>query len=290
MTDDALIAARTERRLQLRAKGFLPIPLHGKVPPLKQWQTYTVISVDMIVLWGKVFPDAENTGCLTRYTPTLDLDILNEEGAIAVEDMIRQRFEERGYLLVRIGKAPKRSVLFRTNTPFKKITVNLIARNSSAEKIEFLADGQQVVVHGRHPDGMDYRWHGGVPWDIAHADLPYLHEHEAHQLVEDVVRILADHGYTRASPTRSIANGRVVAARGGDAWEQHIGNMIHSRDLHASIRDLAAMLAADGMSPGGAKHLLDALGQFIEPYDARVETRLRDIPRAIDTAYAKYRK
>jgi hypothetical protein len=292
---DTMITARTERRLQLRARGYLPIPLHGKVPPMKAWQSYTVISCDMLVLWSKVFPLAENTGILTRYTPTLDLDILNEEAAVAVEDMIRERYEERGYLLVRIGRAPKRAILFRTNTPFRKITAPLIAPNGiTDEKVELLADGQQVVVHGRHPHGMDYRWHGGVPWDIAHADLPYLHEQEAHQLVEDIVKILiSEFSYQRASPPRSIANGRGGATReahSDERWYNLLDNILLGRVLHDSFRDLAAMLAASGMNSGAATHLLQALGEQIEPYDARVEARLRDIPRAIDSAYAKYAK
>jgi hypothetical protein len=57
--------------------------------------------------------------------PALDLDILNEEAARAVEDLARERFEEHGWFLVRIGKAPKRAIIFRTNTPFHKLTVNL---------------------------------------------------------------------------------------------------------------------------------------------------------------------
>jgi Bifunctional DNA primase/polymerase, N-terminal len=293
-----MLDAIMHRRQQLRANGYMPLPLFGKAPPLKEWQKLTVISADMIRLWEKVWPDAANTGILTRYTPTLDLDILNEEAAIAVEDMIRERYEERGYLLVRIGKPPKRAILFRTNDPFKKITVNLIARNNSAEKIEFLADAQQVVVDGIHPETKRaYGWHGGVPWDIAHAELPYLHEQEAHQLVEDVVRILADHGYSRAPPPRSIATGRGGANKfdnikliGEERWHALIDNILHSRDLHASFRDLAAMLFASGMQSGPAKHLLQALGEFIEPYDARVEARLRDIERAVDTAFVKYSK
>jgi Bifunctional DNA primase/polymerase, N-terminal len=195
---DALIAARTERRQQLRANGYMPIPLFGKVPPLKEWQKFTVISADMITLWEKVWPDAGNTGCLTRYMPTLDLDILNEAAARAIEDLVRERFEERGHILVRIGKAPKRAILFRTNTPFRKFVVAL----STDEKVEMLADGQQIVVDGEHPETRKpYRWFGGVPWDIAHTELPYLHEHEMRALVDDIVPILIDHGYTRRLTT-----------------------------------------------------------------------------------------
>ena len=43
---------------------------------------------------------------------------------LAVEELARERFEERGYVLVRIGKAPKRAVLLRTDTPFPKIVRN----------------------------------------------------------------------------------------------------------------------------------------------------------------------
>ena len=129
MIDDPMFAARIERRLQLRARGFMPIPLHGKIPPMKAWQQITVISADMLRLWGISWPDAVNTGVLTRYTPALDLDILNEEAARACEMLIDRDFGDRGRVLVRIGKPPKRAILFHTNAPFKKITLNLIAAN-----------------------------------------------------------------------------------------------------------------------------------------------------------------
>ena len=48
---DAMLEARTQRRHQLRANGYMPLPLFGKAPPLKEWQKLTVISRDMITLW-----------------------------------------------------------------------------------------------------------------------------------------------------------------------------------------------------------------------------------------------
>jgi hypothetical protein len=77
----------------------------------------------------QVWPDAINTGALTRNTPTLDLDIMHEPAAVAVEEFIGEYFEERGPILVRFGKAPKRAILFPTDTPFRKITAPLIAPN-----------------------------------------------------------------------------------------------------------------------------------------------------------------
>src|SRR5262249_33254025 len=178
-------AACIDRRQHLRLRGYLPIPLYGKAPVLKEWQKLTVISHDMIELWAKVWPDAHNTGALTRWMPTLDLDITCEPATIAIEDLVREHFSEHGDVLVRIGNPPKRAIPFRTNTPFKKITTNLIAPNGNAEKIEFLGDGQQIVVDGIHPETRrPYTWFGGVPWNVPHTELPYIHPHEAAEWVD----------------------------------------------------------------------------------------------------------
>jgi putative DNA primase/helicase len=141
-------------RHQLRAAGYAPIPLFGKVPPvfgknnakggLKGWEKLTEITPEQIDMWAKTWPDAANTGALTRLMPALDLDILNEDAVRTIEERVREQFEERGYVLVRIGLPPKRAILFRTNEPFGKIVVNVVAANGSAEKaekVEFLGDG-----------------------------------------------------------------------------------------------------------------------------------------------------
>jgi hypothetical protein len=149
-----MLDALLDRRQRLRQLGYLPLPLHGKTPPLLKWQTYTVISSEMLKLWTlQVWPTASNTGCLTRYMPAIDIDILHEEAARAVEDMISAEFCERGVVLVRVGRAPKRAIIFKTDAPYKKITVPLTSpHGSKEEKIELLADGQQIVVDGIHPD------------------------------------------------------------------------------------------------------------------------------------------
>ena len=121
----------TALRVTLLRAGYAPIPLYGKVPPaygknnarkgLGQWQTLEDVSDDQIEMWARTWPDAINTGILTRAVPTLDADILNEDAAVAIEDMVRERFEEAGHVLVRIGRPPKRAFPFRTDEPFSKI-------------------------------------------------------------------------------------------------------------------------------------------------------------------------
>ena len=81
---------------------------------MKDWSNLDASEAD-IRAWEKSFPYAASTGVLTRFVPTLDIDITSEPAAEAVEALARERFEEHGYLPVRIGRAPKRAVLFRTD-------------------------------------------------------------------------------------------------------------------------------------------------------------------------------
>src|SRR5262245_7546964 len=196
------MATALEIRQALVDHGYVPIPVIGKAPPFKSWQKVENVSRPMLEAWGRNYPRATNTGILTKHTPTLDADILNEAAAVAIEELVRERFEERGYVLPRIGKPPKRAFPFRTLDPFPKITANLVAANgSTGEKIEFMCDGQQIVAHGTHPDTRKpYAWPLGNPIDIARDDLPYINEAEAKQLVDDIVELLhREFGYTRAA-------------------------------------------------------------------------------------------
>jgi predicted P-loop ATPase len=206
-------------RFALHELGYLPIPLFGKEPPiygknnkhkgLSGWQLLDNVTPEQIDMWSKSWPDANNTGILTRITPALDLDILHEDAAVAAENLVRERFEERGYILVRIGLPPKRAILFRTLTPFKKIAFEFAKTRSKLEKIEFLCNGQQLVANGIHPEtGKPYSWFGGTPWQISHDDLPYISEEEARQLVIDIAELLCrDFGYSQSKTTPPPSNG-----------------------------------------------------------------------------------
>ncbi len=82
-------------RKKLSAAGYSPVPVSGKRPPMDGWQNKIETNNDEIELWSKLYPDAESTGLLTKYTPALDIDILDEEAAVAVENLVRERFDER---------------------------------------------------------------------------------------------------------------------------------------------------------------------------------------------------
>ena len=141
----------------------------------------------------------ENTAVLTAPVPTFDGDITHHEAARAVEDLVRERYEEVGRLLVRFGNPPKFAIPFRTDKPFEKLSVKLKARDGTEHKIEFLCKGQLVVVDGIHPDThRPYSWHGGTLVETPWEELPSITKAEAHQLVDDAVDLLVrDFGFTR---------------------------------------------------------------------------------------------
>jgi len=188
--------------------------------------------------------------------PVLDIDILNEEAARALEDHVREHYEERGYILVRIGKPPKRAIPFRAAIgPFKTFKVSVIAPDGSeGQKIELLADGAQLVVAGVHPDtGKPYAWFGGELGPIPRGELPDLREDEAHTLVDELVEILIrDFGYKRAAGRpKSKQNGAKPHDGGGGkaGWAYLLDNINEGRELHDSIRDCAAMMIASAPVP-----------------------------------------
>jgi hypothetical protein len=281
--------------------GYTPLPLYGKEPPifgrnnerkgLAGWQHLANATSAQILMWQQTWPDAANTGILTALTPVLDLDIVNELAAIAVEDLVREHFEERGHVLIRIGKPPKRAIPFRTLEPFDKIKVPVSRSGFEGlgEKVELLASGQQLVVHGIHPETREpYRWFGGSPWTIAHDELPYISAEEARHLIVDIVALLSrDYGYQipRTSSRDPSAGTEPKNRLSGTTWTDLVANIISGADLHESLRDLAAKLIRSGMHPGSAVHLLRALMEAASiPHDDRWQERYDDIPRAVNTA------
>ena len=277
-------------RCRLRAAGYAPIPVAGKNPGFRNWQTLHDSNPDEIALWSAVYPYNTNTGILCRTTPAIDIDILNLDAARAVEDLAREHFEDGGYFLVRTGKAPKRAILLRTDEPFSKIACSLISNGGTDEKIELLGDGQQLVAFGIHPDTRQpYRWHGGEPGEIAREDLPYIHEYQARAFVEAAAELLCrEHGYTRASE-RPKNNGDAQPGAGPADWGWLMENIRAGRELHDSTRDLAAKLIAAGMTDGAVVNFLRAqLDGATIAHDDRWQQRYDDIPRTVQSAATKY--
>jgi hypothetical protein len=279
----------TACRLALIHNGYTCLPLFGKAPPqftkhrrgLAGWQHLANVTSSQVHMWARVWPDALNTGILTALTPALDIDILNELAAIDVEELVRTRFDER--IMVRIGKPPKRAILFRTEAPFPKLTAALTRPGFEGlgEKLEFLGDRQQLVVHGIHPEtDKPYAWFGGTPWTVPRDELPLIDAKQAGKLISDIVDMLIkDYGYTAA---RISSRGLSTYPEGKPDWNVLVANIISGAFLHESIRDLACKLIRSGMHPGAAVHMLRALMRTSSiPHDDRWRERYDDIPRQV---------
>jgi Bifunctional DNA primase/polymerase, N-terminal len=279
-------------RLNLRAGGYSPLPVNGKQPPMDDWPKLIGASEDDIRGWEKSFPYAASTGLFTKFTPALDIDVTSEPAAEAVEALVRERFEEHGYFLVRTGRAPKRAIMFRTDTPFKKIKAELTSpTGGSGQKLEFLCDGQQVVCYGLHKETKQpYRWNGGEPSAIKREDLPYIHAEQARQLVEDAVKLLCkDFGY-KCAPKRARKKGN-GAGEGSADWG-HLAEAIRKgQSLHDNLTRLAAKLVTSGMAAGAAVNFLRGLMDQAEgAHDARWKARRDDIPRLVESAIEQPKK
>jgi hypothetical protein len=137
----------------------------------------------MVLGWASAGP---NTGMRSATAPVLDIDILDEQGAQIVEATARLYLEDKGQMLVRIGRPPKRAILLRTDKPFKKIVRKLTAPDGKMHKIEVLCDGQQLAVAGTHPDTRQpYVWKGGSsPVNTPRAELPLVDEDEIRTILD----------------------------------------------------------------------------------------------------------
>jgi hypothetical protein len=255
---------------------------------LKKWQTKVDTNEDEICRWAKLYPYSDNSGLLTINTPGLDLDILIEPAARAAEELVKDRYEELGNCPVRIGLPPKRAMLFRTDEPFEKITVNLIGPTGKDEKVEFLGTGQQIACFGIHPDTKQpYLWYGGEPGKIPRKDLPYIREDEAQKLVDDIVDLLIrEHGYRRKTEAKAKGNGNGKdrdGNRGNFNWNK-LGNILDHDDLCSA----ALAFIIGGLDKNTTYNLLRSRVEAIETKQLdRKHRRLDELRGIVDSAYAK---
>jgi hypothetical protein len=135
-------------------------------------------------------PRALNTGLLCGDIIGFDVDVLDQGLVDQIVNLIERRAGRTP--LKRIGRAPKILLVYRPHQRFAKIqTPELIFPGGSKAKLELLADGQQFVAAGIHPDtGAPFRWLDESPADVPIEELPIISEDEARAIVELAEQIL----------------------------------------------------------------------------------------------------
>src|SRR5262249_19815245 len=151
-------------------------------------------------------------------------------------------------LIRRIGKPPKRLVPFRCEMPFGKIKAKFKAPgdDKTIHTIEVLADGQQYIAEGIHPDtGQPYFWEGGELLSVARRHLPLLDEPAARQFISEARAIMIAAGWIEVddrgkTKTRKQTNGKGKANNG----------TVYSIYCHSALRDECNALAAMSKDSG----------------------------------------
>jgi hypothetical protein len=185
----------TAVRKRLLAAGYIPLPVNGKAPPIAGWQDIQATNI-LIDKWAYEYTEATNTGILTRTAPAIDIDVLDP----AVADELQQLAGRMiGISAVRTGNAPKRALLCRADASFSKISTPVfVSPDGCTHQVEVLSRGQQIVVHGIHPDThAPYTWRDAEPGrDLKLGALPLLSAEKASEFITAAAQCMAAHGWT----------------------------------------------------------------------------------------------
>ena len=169
---------------KLVANGYdiVPIKKGRKAPSLSNWQNLQATSEDVDKWLGNGHADG-GVGVLCRRTLAVDIDCHDKK---LNYELIHWMRDNVGDAPIRVGRKPKCIMPYRAETPFGKIrSTEYEDEEGSRHAVEVLANGQQFVAYGIHPDtNREYSWVGGVGIaDVPYKDLPTLSEEQARALV-----------------------------------------------------------------------------------------------------------
>ena len=171
---------------------FLPIVPGEKFPgrfergawlPYKGWTRHAAraTTAHELAIW-KQWPDA-GIGIPCGLVAGVDIDVSDDIDL--AERLQSLAFELLGETpAVRIGNAPKRMLVYRTDAPFKGI---------KAHPLEVLCQGQQFVAYAIHPGtGRPYEWPVRSLADLTLADLPVITEAQARAFIAQGLALLPE--------------------------------------------------------------------------------------------------
>lgn len=138
-------------------------------------------------------------GIKTRWSPAVDMDILDEEVLEEIKDVVREIAGESD--LKRVGFAPKELWVYRADpdaTWPKVDTGEWLDPQGRKAKVEILSDGQQFVAAHIHPDtGQPYKWLGNSVLHTRREDLIELTHEQALAIRDRALQIFLGHGWTK---------------------------------------------------------------------------------------------
>ncbi|PRX29936.1 Protein of unknown function [Meinhardsimonia xiamenensis] len=182
--------ARVGARLVTNGYAILPIAPGTKKPgqfaraawhDYPQWNRHASrATTEIEVATWSTWPDC-GVGIVGGAVAALDIDIA-EDGdlALRIERLARERLGDTPAL--RIGKAPKRLLVYRTTQPFAGIR---------RAPLEMLCLGQQFVAYAKHPDtGRPYAWPEEGLADLDIESLPEIDAEQAAAFLDEALALI----------------------------------------------------------------------------------------------------
>ncbi|MBM3083299.1 PriCT-2 domain-containing protein [Chelatococcus daeguensis] len=212
----------TDLRLALHRNGYRPVPVlgahvamkaAGKRPMMKGWETVCASADEAeIARWARAQRNCTNTGLLCGDLVGVDIDVLDVNLADRLRDLALAMLGPTP--LLRIGKAPKCLLAFRTDAPFDKVqTSEFQMLDGTVARVEVLASGQQFVAFGIHPGTRaPYHWPDRSPLEVPLTDLPIVSRDTCAAFIAAAEEALRKAGGQTSNEKRDIdREGRKVA-------------------------------------------------------------------------------
>lgn len=204
---DTSFMARFGARLVTNGYAILPIGPGTKKPgqfkrgawtDYPEWNRHTerpTTDVE-VATWSK-WPDC-GIGIVGGAVAAVDIDIVEDaEMALQIERLALARLGDTPAL--RIGRAPKRMLVYRAAQPFRGI---------KRHPLEILCLGQQFLAYATHPDtGAPYVWPDEALADIDISDLPEITVEAAAAFLDEAYALLPEALRQRGlSPVTSVTD------------------------------------------------------------------------------------
>ena len=184
---------------ELATLGYDVTPLNGKVPILKAWQTRPEAAKDYAKHGNS------NIGLLCggiHNIVAVDIDVKDPATAETIRNIA---IDQLGFAPERIGNAPKTLFVFKCSEPFYKTKTAIYSIKGQDACIEVLAEGQQFVASGKHPDTKkNYSWPDDSLLDVPPLALTTISPSDITAFIAVCNNTLAERGEIKA---KSLSNG-----------------------------------------------------------------------------------
>jgi hypothetical protein len=251
--------------------------------PLSGWNLHCtrLPTAEELALW-QTWPGC-GIGIACGIVGGLDIDVLDAELNGRIEKLARDMLGDTPTW--RVGRAPKKLLPYRQETPFGKII---------RPSIEWLGRGAQFVAYGIHPDTQQpYHWPLEELSDIDIERLPLVSQEQVERFMDRAPLLLPPElvvGRIRTNPvaeggSRRSSNPRGTHAATAEALAHIPNDVVDDQGRKGQHYDLWIIvgLATKGSRPEDGFELWDAWSQRSSKYDpAKTEKTWRSLnPREI---------